>query len=86
MHSFFLMDEHFTNFQFPMTTAGRQLKTHSLSCLSRRRSYLLRPVHTLAYLLDPRFSRAACQPSGAEVGDMHRSRSAVGPVGTEKTE
>ena len=69
MHSFFLMDEHFTNFQFPMTTAGRQLKTHSLSCLSRRRSYLLRPVHTLAYLLDPRFSRAACQPSGAEVGE-----------------
>lgn len=68
MHSFFLMEEHFASFKFPATEVGRKLRTHCLSCLSSRRRYLLRPVHTLAYLLYPRFSRAAGQPSGVEIG------------------
>ncbi|KAK1865080.1 hypothetical protein I4F81_007615 [Pyropia yezoensis] len=68
MRSFFLMEEHFASFKFLATEVGRKLRTHCLSCQSSRRRYLLRPLHTLAYLLDPRFSRAAGQPSGVEIG------------------
>jgi len=69
MHSFFLLNRHFNSFSFPATAAGRQLKHYCLSCVATRRTYLLRPVHTLAYLLDPRFSRAQDQPDGVEVGE-----------------
>lgn len=67
MRSFFLMSKHFVTFKYPSTDEGRRLKSHCLSSLEQRRTYLLRPIHTLAYLLDPRFCQAVDQPSQQEV-------------------
>jgi len=69
LHSFFLLDRHVNTFSFPATAAGRQLKHYCLSCVPARRTYLLLPVHTLAYLLDPRFSRSQDQPDGVQVAE-----------------
>ena len=68
-HSFFLLERHFNSFSCPATAAGRQLKHYCFSCLATRRTYLIRPVHTLAYLLDPRFSHTQEQPNGNEIGE-----------------
>lgn len=63
MRSFFLMEQHFGTYAYPSTFEGRQLNTHCLGASAQRLTYLMRPVHTLTYLLDPRYTRAAEQPS-----------------------
>jgi len=69
MHSFFLLERRVKSFSCPASAAARQLKHYCFSCLATRRTYLLLPVHTLAYLLDPRFSHAQDQPDGVELGE-----------------
>lgn len=63
------LEAHFSSFAFPDTPEGVALKAHCLGCLSRRRLYTLRPVHTLAFLLDPLYSIGPLQPSAAELNE-----------------
>lgn len=62
-------EAHFSSIALPDTAEGVALKAHCLGCLSRSRLYTLRPVHTLAFLLDPRYSIGPLQPSAAELND-----------------
>lgn len=76
-------EAHFSSFAFPDTPEGVALKAHCLGCLSRRRLYTLRQVHTLAFLLDPRYSIGPLQPSAAELNDavlLRRSMAAAHDV------
>ena len=70
--SFYEVEAHFGNFDYDV--AGRRgdggdrlrFKQHTLRCLQERKRYTLRPIHSLAYLLDPRYTDAAEQPDAAE--------------------
>jgi len=70
--SFYEVEAHFGNFDYDVP--GRRgdggdrfrFKKHTLRCLQKRKRYTLRPIHSLAYLLDPRYTDAAEQPDAAE--------------------
>ena len=65
--SFSTLEKHLTSFMYPESPVGAQLKHHCLVKLQYRRSYLLRPAHVLAYLLDPRYLGAPNQPTQDEI-------------------
>lgn len=65
--SFLKLNTHFQSFKYPATAAGAHLKAHCLAVLQRRRIYLLRPVHILAFLLDPRHVDSTNVPTDEEM-------------------
>lgn len=61
------MQTHFSGHVYPYSEEVRQLKAHCLTSLAQLRTSLIRPVHTLAYLLDFRYTQVAEQLSQVEV-------------------
>lgn len=57
---------HFFSFSYPPSNAGASLKQHVMNSFLERESYAMRPVHSLAYLLDPRYVDHASQPDKHE--------------------
>lgn len=66
--AFFRLRAHFSSFDYPVSTSRSMLKQHVQKSLSERQRYTLRDVHTLAYMLDPRYIDQPDQPEPAEVG------------------
>jgi len=70
--SFYEVEAHFCNFDYDVPgrrgDGGDRLrfKQHTLRCLQERKRYTLRPIHSLVYLLDPRYTDAAEKPEAAE--------------------
>lgn len=67
--AFFQLQAHFINFAYPQTSERMLLKQHVLKSLTERRTYSLRPIHNLAYMLDPRFVGRTDQLTNNEVRD-----------------
>lgn len=65
--SFLKLDTHFQSFKYHATAAGARLKAHCLAVLQRRRIYLLRPVHILDFLSDPRHVDSTNVPTDEEM-------------------
>lgn len=68
MRSFLFLAKDISNFKGPSSTERDQLKTQCLSRLAQRRTSRMRPIHRLAYMLDPRYSQAVDQPNQDELG------------------
>jgi len=70
--SFYEVEAHFANSDYDIPgrwgDGGERLrfKQHTLRCLQERKRYTLRRIHSMAYLLDPRYTDAAEQPDAAE--------------------
>ncbi|KAK1866564.1 hypothetical protein I4F81_009080 [Pyropia yezoensis] len=68
VHSAFLrLHAHFASFSYPSAAGRSLLRQHVLKCVVHRQHYTLRPMHTLAYLLDPRYIDMPDQPDSAEL-------------------
>lgn len=68
VHSAFLrLRAHFASFSYPSAAGRSLLRQHVLKCVVDRQHYTLRPMHTLAYLLDPRYIDMPDQPDSAEL-------------------
>lgn len=67
MRSFSLMAKHFATLTLLPSVQGGQLKSRCLSFFWLRRAYLLPPVPTLSYFMDPRYSLEQYHPSAEEV-------------------
>lgn len=65
--AFFRLRAHFSSFSYPLAAGRSLLRQHVLKCVVDREHYTLRPVHTLAYLLDPRYIDRPDQPDNAEL-------------------
>lgn len=59
--------KHYSSFPFPGDEAGKQLKAHCLRMLQQGRAYLMRPIHLLGYLLDPRYVHDTAYPTDEEI-------------------
>jgi len=63
----FRLHQHFSSFDFPASSERLLFRQHVLKSLQERKTYTLRPGHTLAYLLDPRYIDRSDQPDAPEM-------------------
>lgn len=52
----FRLEAHFGSFSYAYFSASPQLRQHVQQSFKQRQSYTLLPIHTLAYILDPRYT------------------------------
>jgi len=70
--SFYKVEKHFASFIYDIQGRSAdscdqlRLEQHTLRCLQERKRYTLRPIHSLAYLLDLGYIKAAEKPAAAE--------------------
>lgn len=70
--AFFRLDHHFKTFDYPPTAERYPLRQHVTRSVVERKEYTLRPVHTLAYVLDPRYIDRPDQPDTGELAQALR--------------
>jgi len=63
----FHLHHHFSSFEYPASSERLLLRQHVMQSLRERKTYTLRPVHILSYLLDPRYVDHADQPDASEM-------------------
>jgi len=63
----FRLNQHFSSFDYLASSERLLFRQHVLQFLQDRKSYNLRPVHTLAYLLDPQYIYRSDQPDAPEM-------------------
>lgn len=78
----FRLQDHFGTFKYPIS-AGPTLKQHVMKSFLDRKRYTLRPIHSLAYIRDPRYMDNPRQPGTAELAralDLLKSLAAAHDV------
>lgn len=65
----FRLSSHFSSFSYPPSTVGTSLKQHVMNSFNERERYTLRAVHSLAYLLDPRYADHPSPPDTTELSE-----------------
>lgn len=65
----FRLQQHFTSFEYPQSSARTMLRQHVIKCFLERKSYALCAVHSLAYVLDPRYADHPAQPDTPELAE-----------------
>ena len=63
----FRLYKHFSLFDYPASSEQLLFNQHVLQSLRERKTYTLRPVHTLAYILYPRYIYRPDQPHAGEI-------------------
>lgn len=63
--AFFRLELHFNQFAYP--PSATLLNRHILQRNHARKQYTLRPMHTLAYILDPRCGDSSARPATSEI-------------------
>eukprot|EP00170_Pyropia_yezoensis_P004318 contig_17666_g4330 len=78
----FRLQDHFGTFKYPIS-AGPTLKQHVMKSFLDRKRYTLRPIHSLAYIRDPRYMDNPRQPGTTELAralDLLKSLAAAHDV------
>lgn len=65
----FRLSTHFSSFSYPPSTLGTSLKQDVMKSFHERKRLTLRAVHSLAYLLDPRYADHPSQPDSTELSE-----------------
>lgn len=65
----FRLSTHFSSFSYPPSTLGTSLKQDVMKSFHERERFTLRAVHSLAYLLDPRYADHPSQPDTTELSE-----------------
>jgi len=60
--SLFRLHQHFSSLDYPASSERLLFRQHVLQPLRERTTYTVRPVHSLSYLLDPRYIVRSDQP------------------------
>jgi len=63
----FRLHQHFISFEYPASSKRLLFRQHVLKSLQERKTYTLRPGHTLAYILDPRYIDRSDKPDAPEM-------------------
>jgi len=65
-HHMYKLCAHFSSFASPPGPERQQFKYFVLGCFNDRKKYAMRPIHSLAYILYPRYVDQSNQPTAAE--------------------
>jgi len=71
-HHMYKLRAHFSSFAFPPGPERQKFKDFVLGCFNDRKKYAMRPIHSLAYILDPRYVDQSNQPTADESSEAFK--------------